>query len=142
MSHDAHSANGPNPPSATGTTGPAEESTRTESSVAHHAIDFVEVENSPEYTTLKRTHRSFVLPLSAFFLLWYLVYVFLGAYAHEFMARPVFGPVNMGIVLGLAQFVTTFVITMAYVSFANRTLDPKAVAIRERLEQYEKDGVK
>ena len=37
--------------------------------------------------------------------------------------------------LGLLQFVTTFAITMFYVSFANNKLDPPAAAIRERLEQ-------
>ncbi|MGO3510032.1 MAG: DUF485 domain-containing protein, partial [Glutamicibacter arilaitensis] len=43
--------------------------------------------------------------------------------------------INMGIVLGLLQFVSTFAITAAYVSFSNKKLDPKASKIRERLER-------
>ena len=42
--------------------------------------------------------------------------------------------VNLGLILGLLQFVTTFVITGLYVRFANRELDPRAGALREQLE--------
>jgi uncharacterized membrane protein (DUF485 family) len=50
------------------------------------------------------------------------------------MATPVFGHVNVGLLIGLGQFVTTFVITGLYVRFANRELDPRAAAIRAELE--------
>jgi uncharacterized membrane protein (DUF485 family) len=46
------------------------------------------------------------------------------------MAIPVFGNVNVGLLIGLGQVVTTFVITMVYVSYANRKLDPLAAEIR------------
>ena len=65
-------------------------------------------------------------------LLWYLAYVLLAGYAPEFMATPVFGNVNVGLLIGLAQVVTTFVITMVYVSYANRRLDPLAAEIRAK----------
>jgi uncharacterized membrane protein (DUF485 family) len=97
--------------------------------------DFEPVAASAEFQSLKRTHRGFVLPLSAAFLVWYFAYVLLAAYAHDFMATPVFGSVNVGLLLGLGQFVTTFAITMGYVAFANRRLDPTASAIRERLDE-------
>jgi uncharacterized membrane protein (DUF485 family) len=60
--------------------------------------------------------------------------VVLAMYVPQLFAVQVVGNVNLGVVLGLLQFVTTFAITGAYVSFANRKLDPKATAIRERLE--------
>ncbi|MGO2746759.1 DUF485 domain-containing protein [Microbacterium sp.] len=101
------------------------------------AIDYIAVEESPRFQTLKRTQRSFIFPLAALFLIWYFVYVLLGAYAHEFMAQRVWGDITVGLLLGLGQFVTTFAITMAYVSFANRKLDPKAQEIREELEKVE-----
>lgn len=100
-------------------------------------IDYIAVNESEQFTSLRRTQRSFVFPMAAFFILWYAAYVLLGAYAHDFMARPVFGSVNMGIVLGLGQFVTTFAITSIYVVFANRRLDPQAQAIRADLEEQE-----
>lgn len=100
-------------------------------------IDYIAANESEAFVSLKKTQRSFVFPMAAFFIIWYAVYVLLGAYAHEFMARPVFGSVNMGIVLGLGQFVTTFVITSVYVVFANKRLDPKAQDLRTELEGQE-----
>jgi len=72
--------------------------------------------------------------MTAVFLLWYFAYVLLGAFAHDFMATKVWGDINVGIVIGLGQFVTTFLITFIYVRFANRELDPRAEAIRHELE--------
>ncbi|WP_243743454.1 DUF485 domain-containing protein [Brevibacterium luteolum] len=103
------------------------------------AIDFEKVESQPEFQALKKKHRSLVLPLSAFFFIWYFAYVLLGAYAHDFMATPVFGNINLGILLGLGQFVTTFIITMVYVRFANRRIDPAANEIRLMLEKQAAD---
>ncbi|OAN38868.1 DUF485 domain-containing protein [Microbacterium sp. H83] len=99
------------------------------------AIDYIAVEESERFRTLKRTQRSFIFPLAAFFLIWYFVYVLLAAFATEFMAQRVWGDITIGLLLGLGQFVTTFAITMTYVSFANRKLDPIATEIREELEK-------
>jgi len=74
-----------------------------------------------------------VFPLGIAFLLWYFAYVLLADYAHEFMSTPVFGNINLGLLLGLAQFVTTFAITTWYVSHANRKVDPLADEIRHDL---------
>jgi len=98
---------------------------------------FVAAEQSEKFNTLKKRHRSFVLPVAVLFLVWYFVYVLLADYAHEFMATPVFGNVNIGLLLGLGQFVTTFAITTWYVSYANRRLDPLADEIRTDLENQE-----
>ncbi|GAA4284643.1 hypothetical protein GCM10022261_21740 [Brevibacterium daeguense] len=102
-----------------------------------HAVDYPGVQQSEKFTRLRRRHRSFVVPVSIAFLAWYFLYVLLGAYAHDLMAQPVLGNINVGVVLGLGQFVTTFAITMAYVSYANRRLDPLAAELRDDLEQIE-----
>jgi uncharacterized membrane protein (DUF485 family) len=100
--------------------------------------DYTEVAESPDFRELQRRHRSFVFPLAVLFLIWYFVYVLLAAYAHDFMATPVLGSVNVGLLFGLGQFVTTFVITMAYVRYANRRLDPLSEKLRGELEGDEK----
>lgn len=101
------------------------------------AIDYIAVEESARFRTLKRTQRSFIFPLAAFFLIWYFVYVLLAAFATDFMSQRVWGDITVGLLFGLGQFVTTFAITMGYVSFANRRLDPIATEIREELEKAE-----
>lgn len=102
-------------------------------------VDFVTESQSEEFQELRRTHRSFVFPMAIFFLVWYFAYVLLADYFHDFMSIKVLGNINVGLILGLLQFVSTFAITAAYVRFSNKKLDPKAAAIRQRLER---EGVK
>ncbi len=83
-------------------------------------------QNSPEFVELKRRFRRFAFPMTVAFFAWYVLYLLLSTYAPDFMATPVFGNVNLGILLGLGQFVTTFVITHVYVAHANRQTDPIA----------------
>ncbi len=98
------------------------------------AVDFVAIQQSPEFVKLRNKHRRFVFPVLIGCLVWYLAYVLLAAYAPALMATPVFGSVNVGILLGLAQIVTTFAVTTWYVTFANRELDPIATDIRNEAE--------
>jgi uncharacterized membrane protein (DUF485 family) len=97
--------------------------------------EFLAVQASPEFQDLRNRLRRFVFPMSALFLIWYFAYVLLGAFAHDFMAIKVWGNINVGLLIGLGQFVSTFVITAIYVRFANRDLDPRAEAIRAELEE-------
>jgi uncharacterized membrane protein (DUF485 family) len=101
------------------------------------AADYLAVQASPEFQELRSRLRRFVFPTTVFFLLWYASYVLLGAFAHDFMATKVWGNINVGLLLGLAQFVTTFLITGLYIRFANRELDPRAAAIRAEMHWVE-----
>ncbi|MEN3302329.1 DUF485 domain-containing protein [Pseudonocardia sp.] len=92
------------------------------------------VQAGSEFADLRRRLRRFVFPMSAAFLVWYLAYVLLASYAPELMATKVLGNVNVGLVVGLAQFVSTFAITTVYVRFANRHVDPAAERIRHQVE--------
>ncbi|MET0764309.1 MAG: DUF485 domain-containing protein [Blastococcus sp.] len=99
--------------------------------------EYLAAQNSPEFIELKRRFRRFAFPMTVAFLAWYLTYVLLSTYAPDLMATEVFGNVNLGLLLGLAQFVTTFAITHLYVAHANRRTDPIADEMRERLEAHE-----
>jgi uncharacterized membrane protein (DUF485 family) len=95
---------------------------------------YEQMQATPEFADLRRRLRRFVFPMSAAFLIWYLVYVLLASYAPSFMSIKVFGNINVGLIIGLLQFVSTFVITTVYVRYANRHLDPAAEKIREQIE--------
>lgn len=97
-------------------------------------VDFVAEQNSEEFQTLRKSHRNFVFPVAIGFLVWYFAYVLLAAYAHDFMSIKVWGNINIGLLFGFLQFVSTFGITTWYVMYANRKLDPQAANIRQRLE--------
>jgi uncharacterized membrane protein (DUF485 family) len=95
---------------------------------------WVDVQNSPDFVELRRRLRSFVFPMAGLFLAWYVAYVLLADYAHGFMSTKVVGNINVGLILGLLQFVSTFVITTLYVRHANKNLDPLAEKLRNELE--------
>jgi uncharacterized membrane protein (DUF485 family) len=91
-------------------------------------------QTSVEFVILRKRLRGFVFPVTAFFLAWYFLYVLSAAFAPHFMAIKVVGNINVGLIFGLLQFVSTFAITTVYVRFANRNLDPLGSRIRERVE--------
>lgn len=95
---------------------------------------YTEVQSSDEFQGLKRTLRRFVFPATAIFLGWYLLYVLLTAYARDFMSTKLIGEINIAYVLGLLQFISTFVIAFIYSRYAEKHFDPTADAIRHRLE--------
>ncbi|MDT3399634.1 DUF485 domain-containing protein [Streptomyces sp. B1866] len=93
-----------------------------------------ETQSSAEFAGLRRTYRSFAFPLTVAFIAWYLLYVLLSSYAGGFMGTKVAGHVNVAFVFGLAQFASTFLIAWWYARHAAAKLDPRAEAIRSRLE--------
>jgi len=92
---------------------------------------------STEFRELRSRLRRFVFPMTAVFLLWYLLYVLLADYAHGFMSTKVFGNINVGLIFGLLQFVSTFTITMVYARWADREFDPTADRLRAHMESGE-----
>lgn len=112
------------PPEGRTDTRPAQPTTET----------FTEVQQSAEFAELRRTYRSFAFPLTVAFIAWYLLFVLLSNYASGFMGTRLFGNINVALVLGVAQFVTTFLIAWCYARFAAGKLDPRAEAIKSRME--------
>jgi len=98
---------------------------------------YEEVQQSAEFAELKRRFRRFVFPMTALFLAWYFLYVLMAAYATEFMSTKVFGNINVGLIFGLLQFVSTFAITMLYARWADREFDPTAEQLRDHIEAGE-----
>ena len=100
--------------------------------------EYREAQASPEFTELRSRFRSFAVPMTVAFLVWYLLFVLLSTYAHDFMSTRVLGSnLNIGLVFGLLQFVSTFLITQLYVRHAGRSTDPIADEMRDRLEAHE-----
>ncbi|MEW2296697.1 DUF485 domain-containing protein [Streptomyces sp. NPDC006743] len=98
------------------------------------AQEYSTVAQSAEFGELRRSYRSFAFPLTLAFIAWYLLYVLLSNYAGGFMGTRLFGNINVALALGLAQFLTTFLIAWWYARHAATKLDPKAEAIKSRME--------
>lgn len=96
---------------------------------------YLAVQRSDEFAGLRKALRSFVFPMTVAFFLWYALYVILSAYARGFMSTKLVGHINVALVFGLLQFVSTFVIAWLYARYAGRRLDPVADRIRADLER-------
>jgi uncharacterized membrane protein (DUF485 family) len=95
---------------------------------------YLRVENSSEFANLRKTFRSFVFPMTVAFFVWYALYVILSAYARGFMGTKIVGNINVALVFGLLQFVTTFLIAWLYSRYADQRLDPLADRLRAEVE--------
>jgi uncharacterized membrane protein (DUF485 family) len=94
-----------------------------------------DVQLSPDFSELRRRFRNFVFPMTGLFLVWYFVYVLLADYAHGFMSQRIGGSnITVALLFGFGQFVSTFAITMIYVRWADRRLDPEAEKLRHEIE--------
>jgi uncharacterized membrane protein (DUF485 family) len=96
-----------------------------------HAV-YEELAASDDFHELRRRYRAFVLPYTIAFLSWYLLYVLMSNWANDFMDTKIVGHINVALVFGLLQFVSTFTIAVIYSRFASRRLDPLAGSLRER----------
>jgi uncharacterized membrane protein (DUF485 family) len=102
---------------------------------ARHDPVYDRLHESSEFTELRKRYRGFVIPATVAFLAWYLLYVFMSNWAGDFMAVRVVGNINVALVFGLLQFVTTFGLAFMYSRYSNAKLDPLA----RNLEQSYRD---
>ncbi|XVQ13495.1 DUF485 domain-containing protein [Spirillospora sp. CA-255316] len=91
-------------------------------------------QGSTEFQELRRRFRRFAFPMTAAFLAWYLLYVVLSGWARDFMGTQVVGFINVALIFGLLQFVSTFLIAWLYARHAERSLDPLADRVRAAIE--------
>ena len=87
---------------------------------------------TPEFEQLRSRYRGFVIPATVAFLAWYLLYVVMSNWASGFMNTQVIGNINVALIFGLLQFVTTFALAWVYARFSNAKLDPLARSLDEQ----------
>lgn len=89
---------------------------------------------SPDFLELRKRYRGFVFPATVAFLSWYLLYVVMSNWATDFMDTKVVGNINVALVFGLLQFVTTFLLAWLYSRFSTARLDPLARSLNDEYE--------
>ncbi|WP_191876923.1 DUF485 domain-containing protein [Streptomyces filipinensis] len=91
---------------------------------------YVEVQRSAAFQEVRARYRRFVVPGVAVFLVWYMSYLVTATTAPGLMARSVAGAVNVGMLAGLGQFLTTFLFAWAYARHARLRRDRAALELR------------
>ena len=93
---------------------------------------YAELARTDDFHQLRKRYRAFVLPYTIAFLVWYLLFVLMSNWAGDFMGTKLIGNINVALVFGLLQFLSTFGIAVLYSRHASRRLDPLAGRLRER----------
>ncbi|MFE1167975.1 DUF485 domain-containing protein [Nocardiopsis sp. NPDC058789] len=100
-----------------------------------HACERVSVD--PRFVKLRRRFALLSWAVVAIFLLSYLSYLLLSAYARDFMSVRITESVNVAMAMGVGQFALTFALAWAYGRFSARAIDPLAEEIRDRARAEE-----
>ena len=93
--------------------------------------DWKAIAESDDFKELQRSRRSFVVPATAFFMVWYFGFIILAGYAPDFMGERVVEGVTVGYLFALSQFIMVWVLAGWYLKRSNRVFDP----IRKRIVQ-------
>lgn len=94
------------------------------------AAAYLEVQDSAAFREVRSRYRRFAFPMTAAFLVWYLLYLVAATAAPGLMAHRVTGELNVAMVAGLAQFASTFLLTWAYARHARVRRDRIALDLR------------
>lgn len=87
-----------------------------------------------EFAQLRHLYRRFIIPATAVFLAWYALYVLMSMFAPSFMNHVLFANINVALVFGLLQFVSTFSIAFLYSRYSNTHLDPLSAQLAEEYD--------
>lgn len=103
---------------------------------ARHDPVYDRLATEADFLELRRRYRGFVIPATALFLAWFLLFVVMSTFAAGFMDQQVVGNINVALIFGLLQFVTTFVIAFLYSRFSNARLDPLSTSLNADYEAH------
>jgi uncharacterized membrane protein (DUF485 family) len=82
--------------------------------------DWDAIANDPAFAALKKAKMKFIIPMTIFFLIYYMTLPVLVGFCPEFMKTPVWGKVNIAYLYALSQFIMTWVVCAMYVRVARR----------------------
>lgn len=92
-----------------------------------------EVLHSPEFKALVRKRWSFSILMSLLILSIYFGFIFLIAFANHIVKTPVWGILPLGIPLGVAIILLSWIMTGVYARWANRWYDAEVAKLRKKL---------
>ena len=84
---------------------------------------------SPRFQELVRRKRRVLSGLMLFSILYYVLLPLGAAYAHDLFSRQVWGPLNVGLLFALSEFVVAWGVAVIYSRVANREFDAMAAQI-------------
>ncbi|HXH03888.1 MAG TPA: DUF485 domain-containing protein [Candidatus Competibacteraceae bacterium] len=90
------------------------------------AIDWAAIDADPRFQTLHRRKTAFLTGLMVFSIIFYFLLPIGAAYFPGLFKTQVWGPVNIGLLFALSEFVVAWGVAFYYSSRANREFDAMA----------------
>ena len=92
-------------------------------------INWAAIDNDPRFQTLHKKKTTFLWSLMIFSVIYYFLLPIGAGYYPELFKIKVWGPVNVGILFALSEFVVAWGIAFIYTRRANRDFDAMAAEI-------------
>ena len=99
--------------------------------------DWKRIEQSAEFQELVKRRRSFVVPATIFFLVYYMTFIIVAGYAPDFMGESVYEGLTVGYCYALTQFLMVFVLGLWYLRKSDREYDPLAKTVVDMADRGE-----
>jgi uncharacterized membrane protein (DUF485 family) len=99
-------------------------------------VDWEGIERTSTFQELVRKRRSFVVPCTIFFLVYYMLFIALAGYAQDFMGERITGGLTVGYLLALTQFIMVWGLGWAYLRKSAKDFDP----LREQIVRDAEGG--
>ena len=113
---------------------PAYEGGESDRLPAHNHEVYNAIARESDFVELRRRYLSFAFPATIAFMAWYILYIVCNNWARDFMNIEVLPNINVALVWGLLQFVSTFAIAYFYARHASKSLDPLASKLRDEFD--------
>lgn len=91
--------------------------------------DWAAIDQDPRFQALHRKKTTFLWGLMLFSVAYYFLLPIGAAYFQDWFKIKVWGPVNVGIVFALSEFIVAWVIAAIYAKRANREFDAMSAEI-------------
>jgi uncharacterized membrane protein (DUF485 family) len=92
-------------------------------------VDWKAIDEDPKFQELHRKKMSFLWGLMVFSMVYYFLLPIGAAYFQDLYKIKVWGPVNVGILFALSEFVVAWALAYIYARRANTVFDPMAAEI-------------
>lgn len=103
--------------------------------MADRTVDWAAIDADPKFQELHQKKKSFIWTLMIVSMIYYFLLPIGGGYFPGIFNVKVWGPVNVGILFALSQFLVAWIIAAIYAARANREFDRLATEIREDAER-------
>jgi uncharacterized membrane protein (DUF485 family) len=98
-------------------------------------MDWKAIDSRPEFQALHHKKMGFLWGLMIFSMVYYFLLPIGAAYFQDIYKIKVWGPVNVGILFALSEFVVAWVLAFIYAHRANAVFDPMAAEIVKDAEK-------